>query len=510
MNKPSPTPDSNLKNTAIDLWRRSFLTNSISIFSATILSTNWLGLFGKNAEGAKRYWVTKERLRTLKEKRLLFTWNVSYMTSIWLRGGQDSLYYHYLVDEILWSPEINTIIQRWNDNTLIQFVLKEAKKKLSDFRKFSRFNIYPKLRSEKVMMEIMKRVGISKDEYWDYVNTILTLLDYSDDAYKAYKQYWYDFLQIYANFRTEFEMKRKFGKPSFFERRRWKSVLKPWFQEVVDKFSSRQERDKVTNIFRQAQYLSYLNDEKNSLKVYDVAPLYGYCRPKSVAHQKTQFYRLGESLMEEKNINIAIEYYHKYKKQFLAAEKKYKISVEIILATLLKETKFWDPEVYEKLMIHNAFAVISTQISDLFVPVWTDLRSVDWRKASRRINVLLKNRAIWYLEGLFKYAFKNDLDIFKIKSNKVGAMWIPQFMPNNYIFAVDWNWDWKIDLNNYEDAIASIGNFYHKNNGGKSIFLWSSDTYLVNRIKVYNQRADAIATLAIAKKIQRSLRRSRT
>jgi membrane-bound lytic murein transglycosylase B len=60
------------------------------------------------------------------------------------------------------------------------------------------------------------------------------------------------------------------------------------------------------------------------------------------------------------------------------------------------------------------------------------------------------------------------LDPFEVKGSSHGAFGLLQFIPSSFQkFAIDGNRDGKIDLFNFEDAVASSANYLQKQGWGK-------------------------------------------
>jgi membrane-bound lytic murein transglycosylase B len=74
------------------------------------------------------------------------------------------------------------------------------------------------------------------------------------------------------------------------------------------------------------------------------------------------------------------------------------------------------------------------------------------------------------LEEFLRICFKEKLNPRKVKGSSSGAIGLAQFMPSNYQhFGVDLNHDGKIRLNNPDDAIGSIANYFKKNGWEKGV-----------------------------------------
>ena len=80
-------------------------------------------------------------------------------------------------------------------------------------------------------------------------------------------------------------------------------------------------------------------------------------------------------------------------------------------------------------------------------------------------------RASWAANELVSYltlCHEHQLDPFEVKGSTHGAFGLLQFIPSSFQrFAIDGNGDGKIDLFNFEDAMASSANYLQKQGWGK-------------------------------------------
>jgi membrane-bound lytic murein transglycosylase B len=80
-------------------------------------------------------------------------------------------------------------------------------------------------------------------------------------------------------------------------------------------------------------------------------------------------------------------------------------------------------------------------------------------------------RASWAANELISYLTlcrEHQLDPFEVKGSSHGAFGLLQFIPSSFQkFAIDGNRDGKIDLFNFEDAVASSANYLQKQGWGK-------------------------------------------
>ena len=182
--------------------------------------------------------------------------------------------------------------------------------------------------------------------------------------------------------------------------------------------------------------LSYFKTQK-----YDEIS-WKYLQPSKIKYHKTQ---------ERKANNVLVKYedqmvlnLKKYKKVYDKAEKKYGVNREIISAILLKETKLGKLK-----PTHDAFIVFNTIVTRVDVKTPRD----KW----------LLNMGKTNMASIIEYCYKKKLSPYmcKLPSSYAGAVGIPQFMPNSFVFAEGYKKP-LADLSKMEDAIISVAKFLHK------------------------------------------------
>jgi membrane-bound lytic murein transglycosylase B len=147
--------------------------------------------------------------------------------------------------------------------------------------------------------------------------------------------------------------------------------------------------------------------------------------------------------IEEQHIAEGAAFRRKYHEALVEAEKKYGVPGSIIIATLGVETLYGKRS--------GNYRVIDSLSSLSF--------SEQPRAAFFRSE----------LEHFLLLTREQQLDPFKIQGSYAGAIGSPQFMPSSYrYYATSFSKKARIDLmNNTEDAIASVANYYKKH-GWKS------------------------------------------
>ncbi len=154
---------------------------------------------------------------------------------------------------------------------------------------------------------------------------------------------------------------------------------------------------------------------------------------------------------EKKANNVLVKYVpkivahlKKYKEVYDYTEEKYGVNREIIAAILMKETKLGKIK-----PTHDAFIVFNTMV----------VRTKP--KTSREKWLLQMGKT--NMASIITYCYKKGVrpEQCNLPSSYAGAVGIPQFMPNSFIYAKGYKT--KIgDLTKMEDAIVSASSFLHK------------------------------------------------
>ncbi|MCF6310660.1 MAG: lytic murein transglycosylase [Sulfurimonas sp.] len=180
---------------------------------------------------------------------------------------------------------------------------------------------------------------------------------------------------------------------------------------------------------------------------------YKYLQPKYIkAHKKS----------EKKANNVLVKYIPKmvkhlkeYKEVYDHAEKKYGVNREIVAAILLKETKLGKIK-----PTHDAFIVFNT----LVVRTKPNTRREKWLLKMGKTNMV----------SIITHCYKKGItpEQCNLPSSYAGAVGIPQFMPNSFIYSEGYKT--KIaDLTKMEDAIMSASKFLNKKAGYSELIDWS-------------------------------------
>lgn len=213
--------------------------------------------------------------------------------------------------------------------------------------------------------------------------------------------------------------------------------------EICEKVVKKGVSYKYANQF----LLSYFKTQK-----YDEIT-YKYMQPRHIKTHRKAEKKANNVLV--KFIPKMIENIKEYKDVYDKAEKKYGVNREIISAILLKETKLGKIK-----PTHDAFIVFNT----LLVRTKPNSSREKWLINMSKTNMI----------SIIQHCYKKGVtpEQCNLPSSYAGAVGIPQFMPNSFIYAHSYK-DKVPDLTKMEDAIMSAAKFLNKKAGFSKLIKWN-------------------------------------
>jgi len=181
--------------------------------------------------------------------------------------------------------------------------------------------------------------------------------------------------------------------------------------------------------------LSYFKTQK-----YDEIS-WKYLQPSKIKYHKEKEKQANNILV--KFVPKMVKNLKQYEEVYDYAEKKYSVNREIIAAILLKETKLGKIK-----PTHDAFIVFNT----IVVRTKPDTRRNKWLLKMGKTNMAS------IIEHCYKQGVKPEQ--CNLPSSYAGAVGIPQFMPNSFIYTDSYKGK-VADLTKMEDAILSAAKFLH-------------------------------------------------
>ncbi|NPA59203.1 MAG: murein transglycosylase [Epsilonproteobacteria bacterium] len=192
--------------------------------------------------------------------------------------------------------------------------------------------------------------------------------------------------------------------------------------------------------------LSYFKTKKFDEKSWKLL------QPRAIKKHRMNEKRANNTLV--KYIPQLVSHLKKYKSVYDYSEKKFGVSREIISAILLKETRLGviKPK-------HDAFVVFNTIVT----------RTKPTTSRNRWLLKMGKTNMTSIIKHCYKMGLKPNQ--CNLPSSYAGAIGIPQFMPNNFIYTEGYKTK-GADLTKMEDAIVSASKFLNKRAGFTKLIEW--------------------------------------
>jgi len=149
-----------------------------------------------------------------------------------------------------------------------------------------------------------------------------------------------------------------------------------------------------------------------------------------------------------------VRHLKKYKKVYDFTEAEFGVNREIVAAILMKETALGSIE-----LKHDSFKVCNTLV----------VKNKAKTSREKRLAKMGKSN----MASIIEYCYKKGLSVQRceLPSSYAGAVGIPQFMPNSFVYAQGYKTKFA-DLNKMEDAIVSASKFLHKKASFTQLIEW--------------------------------------
>lgn len=195
-------------------------------------------------------------------------------------------------------------------------------------------------------------------------------------------------------------------------------------------------KDGVSYEYANKFLLSYFKTQK-----FDEVS-YKYLQPKYIATHKKNEKKANNVLV--KYVPDMVAHLKEYAEVYDYSEQKFGVNREIIAAILIKETRLGKIK-----PTHDAFIVFNT----LVVRTKPDSTREKW----------LLNMGKTNMSSIITHCYKKGVtpEQCNLPSSYAGAVGIPQFMPNSFIYTEGYKTE-VADLTKMEDAIMSASKFLHE------------------------------------------------
>ena len=194
-----------------------------------------------------------------------------------------------------------------------------------------------------------------------------------------------------------------------------------------------------------------------------------YLQPKHITTHRTNEKKANNVLV--KYIPQIVKNLKRYQKVYDKAEKKYGVNREIVAAILMKETKLGKIK-----PTHDAFIVFNTIV----------VRTEPKTSRQKWLLNLGKTNMVAIIAHCYKAKLKPRECI--LPSSYAGAIGIPQFMPNSFIYADSYT-NKTPDLTKMEDAILSAAKFLNKKANFNTLIQWKKMPNIQNVESTWYQYA---------------------
>ncbi|MBW6489543.1 MAG: lytic murein transglycosylase [Sulfurimonas sp.] len=203
----------------------------------------------------------------------------------------------------------------------------------------------------------------------------------------------------------------------------------------------------VSYLYANKFLLSYFKTQKFD----DVS--YKYLQPKYIQTHKKNEKKANNVLV--KFVPEMVEHLREYEEVYDYTERKYGVNREIIAAILIKETKLGKIK-----PTHDAFIVFNT----LVVRTKQETSREKWLVTMGKTN----------MSAIITYCYNRGVtpEECNLPSSYAGAVGIPQFMPNSFVYAKGYKTEIG-DLTKMEDAIVSASNFLHQKAEFNELLDWN-------------------------------------
>ena len=190
----------------------------------------------------------------------------------------------------------------------------------------------------------------------------------------------------------------------------------------------------------------------------NTSPLHFYFRPHSAKKQAEENARAGQRLLKPHEIQETLAFMGESEEALLNAESVYGVNREIIVAILKLESQLGKTK-----LRYRALDVLLSQMAYAFTD--QGARGEERAELERRAE-RIRSSARTNLVALLGYCLKHGKDPHSVKSNLVGAVGFPQFMPVNLEpYGADLTGDGYADLSDMGDAILSVAKYLNGKGG---------------------------------------------
>jgi len=219
-------------------------------------------------------------------------------------------------------------------------------------------------------------------------------------------------------------------------------------------FKNKNYKEICESLVKRGVSYDYINKFllSNKAKKYDELS-WKYLHPDKILTHRKNEKKANNTLLA--HIPTIVKHLKKYNYVYDYTEKEFGVNREIVAAILMKETALGKIK-----LNHDAFEVCNTMVVKNRLKTSRDKWLLKMGKSS--------------MVSIIEHCYKKGLNVemCNLPSSYAGAVGIPQFMPNSFIYAQGYKT--KIaDLNKMEDAIVSASKFLNKKASFNKLIDWN-------------------------------------
>lgn len=190
--------------------------------------------------------------------------------------------------------------------------------------------------------------------------------------------------------------------------------------------------------------------------------------PSMVARQRRDHQDLLKAFLVPERLQAGAAFARAHAPALARAWERHRVEPEAIVSILMWETRLGT--ITGDFLAFNAFtsqAYFADLASQVALTRPAERKGFDPAAQARRVETV-RARALHNLVALVRQCKAQGMDPLAVKGSWAGALGYPQFMPASLRWAEDGDGDGRIDLFDFDDAIASVGNYLAAHGWAKS------------------------------------------
>jgi membrane-bound lytic murein transglycosylase B len=190
--------------------------------------------------------------------------------------------------------------------------------------------------------------------------------------------------------------------------------------------------------------------------------------PAMVVRQRKDHRDLLQAFLTPERLEAGAAFARQHAEVLERTRARHQVAPEAIVSILMWETRLGT--ITGEYLAFNAFtsqAYFAEAASRVALSRPAERKGFDPAQQPRRVETV-RTRALHNLVALVRQCKAQGLDPLALKGSWAGALGYPQFMPASLRWAADGNGDGRIDLFDFDDAIASVGTYLEAHGWARS------------------------------------------